>query len=158
MVNFNIVHVNYICISIHLCSHCRVFNYASKREECVFYTLKLLKSIFIVVGYIKEANVGEEFPHRADRTTLICSPFKVPQVQSEALIIYQIIHSLDSINWHDCHFYFCRCLFIFDNVKRSSSLASWGRVLCHVSFVYSLMIYSTLNRFSNFVQMLCKRT
>jgi hypothetical protein len=61
-----------------------------------------------VVGYIKEAIIGEWFPHRADRTTLICSPFKVPQVQSEALSKYQIIHSLDSIIRHDCHFYFWR--------------------------------------------------
>ena len=55
--NFNILHVmnlsiivNYICIRNHLC---RVFSYVSKLEECVFYTLKLLKSIFIVVGKIK---------------------------------------------------------------------------------------------------------
>ena len=95
MVNCNIVHVivnvsiivNYMFISNHLCSHCRVFNYASKLEECIFYTLKLFKSIFIVVGYTKEAIVGKGFPHRADRTTLICSPFKVPQVQSETIII-----------------------------------------------------------------------
>jgi hypothetical protein len=47
----------------------RVFNYVSKGEECVFYTLKLLKSIFIAVGKIKEAIVGKTFPDGA-RTTL----------------------------------------------------------------------------------------
>ena len=55
--NFHILHVmnlsiivNYICIRKHLC---RVFNYVSKWEECVFYILKLLKSIFIIIGKIK---------------------------------------------------------------------------------------------------------
>lgn len=69
-----------MCITNHLCSHCRVFSYGSKRVECDFYTLKLLKSIFIV-GKIKEAIVGEAFPDRAYRTTLTWSHLKVPQVQ-----------------------------------------------------------------------------
>jgi hypothetical protein len=66
--------------------------FACHREECVFYILKLLKSIFIVIGKIKEAIVVKMFPGGACRTTLTCSHFKVPQVQSETLNMYQIIH------------------------------------------------------------------
>ena len=68
------------------------------REECVFYILKLLKSIFIVVGKIKEALVGKTFPDRACHTTLTCSHFKVSQVQSEASIIYQITRPTPSFD------------------------------------------------------------
>ena len=105
------------------------------REECVFYILKLLKSIFIVVGKIKEALVGKTFPDRACHTTLTCSHFKV---QSETLIMYQIIHPTPSLDMV--------IIFIFDIVKRSniphyrqsiwiSSLTSWGKV--H-TLIYSL--------------------
>ena len=53
------------------------------------------------------------------RTTLTCSHFKIPQVQSENIIMYQIIHptpSFDTI----VIFIFDVVIFSFDIVKRSN--------------------------------------
>ena len=75
-----------------------------------------LKIIFFLPCKIKEAIVGKTFTDRACRTILTCcSHFKVPQVQSENLIImimYQIIHPAPSFDTF--------VIFIFDIVKRSN--------------------------------------